>query len=70
MCIRDRYFRTYGVAAGLGKRLNWPDPYFTLYGEASYERFSLKNWNKMCIRDSHNPLCFKLIFSRFPGTVL
>ena len=40
-----QYFRTYGVAAGLGKRLNWPDPYFTLYGEASYERFSLKNWN-------------------------
>ena len=23
-----QYFRTYGVAAGLGKRLNWPDPYF------------------------------------------
>ena len=37
-----QYFRTYGLAAGLGKRLNWPDPYFTLYGEASYERFSLK----------------------------
>ena len=39
-----RHFRTYGVAAGLGKRLTWPDPYFTLYAEASYERYSLKNW--------------------------
>ena len=40
-----QYFRTYGVAAGLGKRLNWPDPYFTFYAEASYERYALKNWS-------------------------
>ncbi len=39
-----QYFRTLGVAAGLGKRLTWPDPYFTLYSELSYERYNLKNW--------------------------
>ena len=43
--VRTRYFRTYGVAAGLGKRLTWPDPYFTFYAEASYERYSLNNWS-------------------------
>ena len=35
-----------GLAAGLGKRLNWPDPLnFTLYGEAELRNASLKNWN-------------------------
>ncbi|MFR9503371.1 MAG: outer membrane protein assembly factor BamA [Rikenellaceae bacterium] len=38
------YFRTTGISAGLGKRLSWPDPYFSLYGELSYERYSLMNW--------------------------
>ena len=56
-----QYFRTYGLAAGLGKRLNWPDPYFTLYGEASYERFSLKNWNTFGMT---NVLSLKFVFAR------
>ena len=60
-----QYFRTYGVAAGLGKRLNWPDPYFTLYGEASYERFSLKNWNTFGMTNgAANLLSLKLVFAR------
>ena len=59
-----QYFRTYGVAAGLGK-LNWPDPYFTLYGEASYERFSLKNWNTFGMTNgAANLLSLKLVFAR------
>ena len=60
-----QYFRTYGLAAGLGKRLNWPDPYFTLYGEASYERFSLKNWNTFGMTNgAANLLSLKLVFAR------
>ena len=60
-----QYLRTYGVAAGLGKRLNWPDPYFTLYGEASYERFSLKNWNTFGMTNgAANLLSLKLVFAR------
>ncbi len=38
------YFRTAGLSIGLGKRLTWPDPYFTLYSELSYELYSLKDW--------------------------
>lgn len=64
-----QYFRTYGVAAGLGKRLNWPDPYFTLYGEASYERFSLKNWNTFGMTNgAANLLSLKLVFARNSST--
>ena len=51
-----RYFRTYGVAAGLGKRLTWPDPYFTFYAEASYERYSLKNWTGFVVENGNSNL--------------
>ena len=60
-----QYFRSYGVAAGLGKRLNWPDPYFTLYMEADYERYSLKNWNFFGMSNgASNLLSLKLVFAR------
>lgn len=60
-----RYFRTYGVAAGLGKRLSWPDPYFQLYGELSYERYSLKNWSSFVMDNgASNLLSLKLSLSR------
>ncbi len=59
------YFRTYGVAAGLGKRLNWPDPYFTLYAEANYERYSLKDWDYFLMKNGNaNLLSLKLVFAR------
>ena len=61
----SRYFRTYGVAAGLGKRLTWPDPYFTFYAEASYERYSLKNWTGFVVENGNsNLLSLKLVLSR------
>ena len=59
------YFRTYGVAAGLGKRLNWPDPYFNFYTEASYERYDLKNWNSFIMSNgSANLFSLKFVLSR------
>lgn len=60
-----QYFRTYGVAAGLGKRLTWPDPYFTFYAEASYERYALKNWSSFVMENgAANLLSLKLVFAR------
>ncbi|MBQ8471587.1 MAG: outer membrane protein assembly factor BamA [Alistipes sp.] len=59
------HFRTFGVAVGLGKRLTWPDPYFTLYGEASYERYNLKNWNSFVMSNGNaNLFSLKLVFGR------
>jgi outer membrane protein insertion porin family len=34
-----------GASVGLGKRLTWPDDYFSLYGEMSYQRYFLNNYN-------------------------
>ena len=59
------HFRTYGVAAGLGKRLTWPDPYFSFYAEANYERYDLKNWNSFIMTNgAANLFSLKFVFSR------
>ena len=34
-----------GVSVGLGKRLKWPDDYFTLYQEMNYQYYILNNFN-------------------------
>ncbi len=60
-----QYFRSIGVAAGLGKRLNWPDPYFTLYAEASYQRYNLKGWSSFVMENgAANTLALKFVFGR------
>ncbi len=41
----DKYMRMYGLSIGWGKRLHWPDDYFTLSGELSYTRYDLNNWD-------------------------
>ncbi len=59
------YFRTTGAAVGLGTRLTWPDPYFTLYAELSYERYSLKDWGYFIISDGDaNMFSLKTVLSR------
>lgn len=35
-----------GASMGLGKRLQWPDDYFSLYGELSYQRYNLTNYSQ------------------------
>uniref|UniRef100_UPI004056C6F3 outer membrane protein assembly factor BamA n=1 Tax=Alistipes sp. TaxID=1872444 RepID=UPI004056C6F3 len=60
-----RYFRSTGVAVGLGKRLSWPDPYFTFYGELSYQRYNLKDWSTFVMSNgAANMLSLKLVFGR------
>jgi len=34
-----------GASIGLGKRLEWPDDWFSLYGELNYQRYDLNNYN-------------------------
>ena len=45
----DKYLRMYGVSIGWGKRLHWPDDYFTLYGALAYTRYDLNNWEYFII---------------------
>ena len=41
----NKYLQMGGLTVGFGKRLNWPDDYFTLSSELSYQWYSLKNWD-------------------------
>ena len=40
----DEYMEVYGFAAGIGKRLKWPDSYFVLYNQFSWQTYKLQNW--------------------------
>lgn len=40
----DASFKISGASIGLGRRLQWPDDYFTLYNEISFQQYSLDNW--------------------------
>ena len=45
----DKSIKMFGVSLGWGKRLRWPDDYFTLMAELSYQRFMLKDWSYLYI---------------------
>jgi outer membrane protein insertion porin family len=36
-----------GASIGLGKRLEWPDDFFSIYGELSYQKYDLNNYTYM-----------------------
>lgn len=61
----DKYLRMFGVSVGYGKRLRWPDDYFTFYGELSYQMYMMKDWPYLLVSDgfSHN-LSLNLQLSR------
>lgn len=39
-----KFLQMLGVSVGFGKRLNWPDNYFTFQAELGYSWYYLKNW--------------------------
>jgi len=41
----NKYLQMAGVTVGFGKRLKWPDDYFTFMASLSYQWYSLKNWD-------------------------
>ena len=62
----DEYMEVYGFAAGLGKRLKWPDNYFVLYNQLSWQTYKLQNWSYQFLFNtgiSHN-LSYTLSLSR------
>ena len=40
----DKMFEVFGFNAGLGTRLKWPDSYFVLYNNLSWQTYKLTNW--------------------------
>ncbi len=63
----DKQFEVYGFSAGIGNRLKWPDNYFVLYNQLSWQTYKLRNWfsNYFIFDDgvSHN-LSYTLGISR------
>ena len=62
----DQYMEVYGFAAGLGNRLKWPDNYFVLYNQLSWQTYKLRDWPYNFLFDtgiSHN-LSYTLSLSR------
>jgi outer membrane protein insertion porin family len=56
----------YGFAAGIGKRLKWPDNWFVLYNQLSWQTYKLQNWGYQFMFDtgiSHN-LSYTLSLTR------
>lgn len=53
------------LSAGYGKRLSWPDIYFTLMADLTYQRYEMKNWDYFVVRDGiANSLTVGLTLSR------
>ncbi len=58
-----------GATVGLGRRLKWPDDFFTLYNDVSYQLYTLKNYDASYFNfpfknGNSNSLSFKTVFSR------
>jgi outer membrane protein insertion porin family len=57
-----------GASLGLGKRLEWPDDFFSIYGELSYSKYDLNNYSyyKFLFEDGQsNLLSLNLKLTRF-----
>ncbi|SMO60643.1 Beta-barrel assembly machine subunit BamA [Saccharicrinis carchari] len=61
----DQHMKISGLSIGFGKRLTWPDDWFSIYAEMSYQHYDLKDWRYFIMQNgvSQN-LHFKLMLSR------
>lgn len=54
-----------GASVGLGKRLKWPDDYFTLYNEISFQQYDMNEWPYFLMTNGRsNNLSYKVVFGR------
>jgi len=54
-----------GASIGLGRRLKWPDDYFSIYHELSYQKYNLNNWSRFIITDGKmNNVSLSTVLSR------
>jgi outer membrane protein insertion porin family len=61
----NSFFKTYGATVGFGKRLKFPDDYFTLYTELSYQQYHLNNYSRYILSDGrYNLVTIKFVLSR------
>jgi outer membrane protein insertion porin family len=47
----DKYVKIFGGSVAWGKRLRWPDDYFTFSAMLTYQRYMLRNWQYFIMTD-------------------
>lgn len=62
----NKFLQMIGVSVGFGKRLDWPDDYFTFQAELGYSWYFLKNWEYLYYMQNgtSNALTIGLTLSR------
>ena len=52
----NKYITMFGVSAGYGKRLNWPDDYFQFMATLNYQLYTMKDWDCFLVQNGtcHN----------------
>jgi len=61
----DKYMQMLGLSIGFGKRLSWPDDYFTFSTEFSYQLYKMKDWKYFLIQNGNcNNISVNLNLSR------
>ena len=64
--IGDKSMTISGASLGLGRRLKWPDDFFTLYNEISFQQYNLHDWTGYFLfsNGASNNLSFNTVFAR------
>ncbi|MDR0939206.1 MAG: outer membrane protein assembly factor BamA [Mediterranea sp.] len=61
----DKSIKMWGLSVGWGKRLNWPDDFFTLSAELAYQRYNLRDWQYFPVTNGKcNDLSISLTLAR------
>ncbi len=61
----DKSIQMIGASLGFGKRLNWPDDWFTLQTSLNYHVYILKDWQYFPVTNgTSNSFSFETVFSR------
>lgn len=61
----SKFFTTIGGSIGIGKRLRWPDPFFTLSIGATVQSYKMTDWDYFFLRNGiANTIALNLAFGR------
>ncbi len=61
----DKSMKVFGMSVGWGKRLSWPDDYFTFMANLSYQRYIMKDWRYFIVQNGRsNNLSVNLTLAR------
>ena len=61
----SKYVMMFGLSIGWGKRLRWPDDWFSFSAELNYQRYMLKNWQYFLMSNGNcNNINLTLTLSR------